>query len=137
MIFDLIQNCEHLKFKFSGVFAADNFPALTYGSIMIMNASKALLTGSHWFLLCQKQEKVYFADLLGLPLQQYLTFYKRLMRYYNEVYQLFKLEPIQTQNSKRCGLFCISFAHIIFESHYPFILYMNNNDLLRFAKHML
>ena len=74
MISDSIQKCE-LKFKLTGVFADDNFPALTNGSFMIVNASEALLTGSHyWLLLCQKQEKVNFADPLGLPLQQYLTF---------------------------------------------------------------
>ena len=137
MIFDLIQKFEHLKFEFTGVFAADNFPTLTNGSFMRVNASEAILTGSHWLLLCQKQEKLYFADPLGLPLRQYLTFYKRLMRYYIEVYQLFKIETIQTQNPKLCGLFCIYVAHIIFESHYPFILYMNDTDLLRFAKHKL
>ena len=137
MILELIERCKHLKFRFTGVFAADNFPKLVDETFMIVNASEAVITGSHWLLLCKKQQEIYFADPLGLPIQSYIVFYKRLTRFYNEVIQLFKLKPIQNSNSKLCGLFCIYIAHVIFELNYPYICYMNDDDLLRFAKHML
>ena len=33
--------------------------------------------------------------------------------------------------------FCIGFAHVIFEKHYPYNLYSIDNNLLQFAKSRL
>ena len=95
MILELIERCKHLKFKFTGVFAADNFAKLVDETFMIVNASEAVMAGCHRLLLCKKQQETYFADPLGLPIQSYIVFYKRLTRFYNEDIQLFKLKPIQ------------------------------------------
>ena len=83
------------------------------------------------------ENKVYFADPLGLPIQNYQILYSRLVQFYNEVTQVLKIKPVQNQNSKLCGLFCIYIAHVMFGDEYPSMLNMNDIDLLRFANHML
>ena len=82
---------------------------------------------------------MYFADPLGQALDCYHFVYTRLLQFYfeEEVVQCLRLQPIQSPNSKLCGLFCIYIAHIIFTYSYPFVHYMNDDDLLRFAKHMM
>ena len=83
------------------------------------------------------ENKVYLADALGIPIQNYQLLYCRLLKFYNEVTQILKLKPIQNQNSKLCGLFCIYMTHVMFGYEYPLMLNMSDNDLLRFANHML
>ena len=83
------------------------------------------------------ENKVYLADSLGLPIQNYQILYSRLVQFYNEVTQVLNLKLVQNQNSKLCGLFCIYNAHMMFGYEYPLMLNMNDNDLLRFANHML
>ena len=83
------------------------------------------------------ENKVYMADPLGIPIQNYQTLYSRLKQFYNEVTQVLKLKPFQNQNSKLCGLFCIYIAHVMSGYEYPLLLNMNDNDLIRFANHML
>ena len=82
---------------------------------------------------------MYFADPLGQALDCYHFVYTRLLQFYfeEEVVQCLRLQPIQSPNSKLCGLFCSYIAHIIFTHSYPFVHYMNDDDLLRFAKHMM
>ena len=36
-----------------------------------------------------------------------------------------------------CELFCVYIEHVMFGYKYPLMLNMNDNDLLRFANHML
>ena len=51
----LIQGCKTLKYKFHGVFAANNFPEkMNRNSFLIVNAATAENIGSHWLLLCRK-----------------------------------------------------------------------------------
>ena len=62
---DLIQRCASLKLKFLGVFAANNFSQkLKPNSFLIVNAATAKSFGTHWLLLCQKEEEdqLFFAD---------------------------------------------------------------------------
>ena len=57
----LIQRCSELKYKL--VYAADNFPTnLTDNSFIIVNISTSASIGTHWILLCQKDQKIIFAD---------------------------------------------------------------------------
>ena len=133
----LLGKCIHLKYCFYGVFAADNFPKLTRKGFIIVNASPAQYEGSHWMVILFHENKVYLADPLGIPIQNYQILYSRLVQFYNEVTQVLKLKPVQNQNSKLCGLFCIYIAHVMFGYEYPLLLNMNDNDLLRFANHML
>ena len=47
-----VQKCKHIKFKFRGVYAADNYPLnLPVNSFIIVNASQADSIGSHWVML--------------------------------------------------------------------------------------
>ena len=110
----LIQRCSELKYKFRGVYAADNFPTnLTYNSFIIVNISTSTLIGTHWTFLC--------------PLDTSLNV--------NTVYELLRNQPTQKQNSILCGLFCIYIAHIIFSGQ-KFVK-MSDIDLLRFELHMM
>ena len=135
----LVNKCFHLKHKFCGVFAADNFPRLPENCFAVVNASISTSSGSHWLLICNYKKTMYFADPLGQALDCYHFVYTRLLQFYfeEEVVQCLRLQPIQSPNSKLCGLFCIYIAHIIFTYSYPFVHYMNDDDLLRFAKHMM
>ena len=54
-ILNFVQKCCHLKHKFLGVFAADNFPGLKPESFIIVNASESSEPGTHWLLLTPKQ----------------------------------------------------------------------------------
>ena len=133
----LLGKCIYLKYYFCGVFAADNFPKLTRKGLVVVNASQAQYEESHWMVILFHENKVYLADPLGLPIQNYQILYSRLVLFYNEVTQVLKLKPVQNQNSKFCELFCIFIAHVMFGYEYPLMLNMNDTDLLRFANHML
>ena len=68
----LINKCKHLKYKFAGVYAADNFPlSLKNDNFIIVNSDKATQMGTHWLLLCNRNNKFLFADPLGLALNNY------------------------------------------------------------------
>ena len=61
----LIQGCQTLKYKFHGVFAANNFPEkMNRNSFLIVNAATAENIGSHWLLLCRKNNQLLFAEPL-------------------------------------------------------------------------
>ncbi len=51
----LIRKCKILKYKFKGVFAADNFPPLSNNSFVIVNSSRANNIGTHWILFCKRE----------------------------------------------------------------------------------
>ena len=100
----LLGKCIHLKYCLYGVFAAENFPKLTREGFIIVNASPAQYEGSHLMVNLFYENKVYIADPLGIPIQNYQIFYSRLTKIYNEVTRVLKLKPVQNQNSKLCGL---------------------------------
>ena len=133
----LLQKCIHLKYYFYGVFAADIFPKLTREGFIIVNASPAQYEGSYWMVILFHENKVCLADPCGIPIQNYQLLHCRLVKIYKEVTQILKHKRIQNQNSKLCGIFCIYIAHVMFSYGYPLMLNMNDNDLLRFANHML
>ena len=135
---DLIQRCKLLKHKFLGVFAANNFPKILQpNSFIIVNASTSDNAGTHWLLLCVKNKNLIFADPLGQPIVFYKNLYRRLVSTQGDVQlcQVLENQPIQSRDSKLCGLFCIYIAHLIF-SFQP-IVECSDNDLIRFALHMM
>ena len=76
---DLIQKCRKLKYKFCGVFAANNFPQkLHKNSFLIVNASPSNNLGTHWLLLCNRNNKIIFAAPLGQSIIAYRDLYHRL-----------------------------------------------------------
>ena len=133
----LINNCVQLRFLLCALFPADSFPKLFDDSFIVVNASKAAIIGTHWLLICKKVDKIYFTDPLGNSLEIYVAVFKRVNSFYGEVIELCTLMPIQKTNSKLCGLFCIYIAHLSSSNNYPYTMYMNDDDLLQFAKHML
>ena len=135
----LIQACKLLKYNFCGVFAADNFSLkLSQNRFIIVNVSSSDSIGTHWTLLCRKNGNYIFADPLGQKLTSYKYLYNRLASAaldIQNVYELLRNQPIQTQNSILCGSFCIYVAHYIY--HNTEIVKMSDVDLIRFALHMM
>ena len=135
---DLIQGCKTLKYKFHGVFAANNFPEkMNRNSFLVVNAATAENIGTHWLLLCRKKNEVLFADLLGQPISSYKHLYQRIISIANNhnIYQLLENQPVQNANSKLCGLFCIYIAHFVFNAQK--LVCINDNELIRFVSHMM
>ena len=99
---NLIQKCEKLKFKFVGVFAANNFRLpLPLNKFIIANASKENSLGSHWLLLYNYNVLYVFADPLGYPLASYKFIYENLAnhkKYQQSLrstnFNLFKIHPL-------------------------------------------
>ena len=133
---DLIQKCRKLKYKFRGVFAANNFPQkIRKNSFLIVNASPSNSAGLHWLLLCNRNNKIIFANRLGQSIIAYRDIYHRLSDCNAQICQFLEHETIQNENSELCGLFCIYIAHVIFSE----IENVKNYDiqLLRFALYMM
>ena len=142
MLQDLIQNCKHLKYKFLGVFAADNFPTHIPNKIfMIVNTSKSGFPGTHWIVICSKRNVLDIADPLGLPLWQYTNLFERLIEKFHKVTELMTNFPMQDSNSTMCGSFCIYIAHLIYDKSFNGdafnFAYINDHVLKRFLTHML
>ena len=107
-----IQNFKHLKYQFLGVFAADNFPPYIPNSItMIVNTSKSDFPGTHWIVICNRGNVLYFADPLGLLLWQYTNLFERLNEKFHQVTETMTNYPIQDSNSTMCVFFVI-ISHI-------------------------
>ena len=124
----LMGKCIHLKYYFYGVFAADNFPKLKRKGFCLVNAFPAQYEGSHWMVILFHENKVYMADPLGISLQNYQILYSGLVQFYNEVTQVLKFKPVQNQNSKLCGIFCVHIAYVMFGYGFPLMLNINDND---------
>ena len=134
----LIQGCKTLKYKFHGVFAANNFlEKMNRNIFLIVNAATAENIGSHWLLLCRENNQLLFADPLGQPISSYKHLYQRIISVgsNHNIYQLLENQPIQRANSKLCGLFCIYIAHFVFNVQK--LVKISDNELIRFAFHMM
>ena len=131
----LINKCKHLKYKFAGVYAADYFPLnLKNDNFIIVNSDNATRMGTHWLLLCNRNNKYLFADPLGLPLNNYSHVRDRLSFADLGVTEIIQA-PLQNFNSNLCGLHCIYIAHYVFGANFPIIPYTSEQELLRFIKH--
>ena len=76
---DLIQKCRKLKYKFLVVFAANNFPQkLHIHSFFIVNVSPLNSPGTHWLLLCNRNNKINFVERLGQSIIAYRKLNRRL-----------------------------------------------------------
>ena len=77
------QKCKHLKFKFRGVYTADNYPLnLPVNIFIIVNASRSDSIGSHWVMLPKRYAYpvLYCADPLALPLTAYKDIFSPLQQ---------------------------------------------------------
>ena len=136
-LWEIIHKCQHLKFKFSGVYAADNFPViLDTNTFVIVNSDKSVSDGTHWLLYCNRENEFAFADPLGLPLRFYKNIHQRLASAPFAITELIH-HQLQHPTSSFCGLYCIYIAHCVFSSYYPCVPLVTEDDLLRFMKHTL
>lgn len=131
----LINNCVHLKYKFDGVYAANNFRPLQKDSFQIVNTSPAHHTGTHWVVIARKKGKMIFADPLGNSIQSYILIFTRCSRFYTNICNF--SYPIQPTYSNDCGIYCIFIAHVIFSNKFPAKLYIGSYGLRQFITHML
>ena len=135
---ELFQGCKTLKYKFHGVFAANNFPEKrNRNGFLIVNATTAEKIGTHWFLLCRKNNQLLFADPLGQLISSYKHLYQKIISVANNhnIYQLLENQAIQSANSKLCGLFCIYIAHFVFNAQK--LVNISENQLICFVFHMM
>ena len=133
----LINKCKHLEYKFAGVYAADNSPPnLMNGNFIIVNSDKATQMGTHWLLLCNRNNKYLFADPLDLPLNNYRHDRDRLSFAGLGVTEIIQA-PLQNFDSNLCALCCIYTAHFVFGANFPVIPYISEQELMRFIKHFI
>ena len=131
-----LTKCKHLKYRFAGVYAADNFPLILVGNtFMIINSDKSDREGTHWLLLCNRNGEHVFVEPLALPMHYYNHVCERLSYADFGVKEILKL-PMQKQKSNLCGLFCIYIAHYVFSGYYPDIPLIDENQLPKFMRHM-
>lgn len=135
----MVRKCKKLKYKFKGVFAADNFPTELPNTdcFVIVNASSSDSYGSHWVLICHRGSELIFSDPLGRALQDYRVIYTRLLAHHSEVKEVLRNTPMQSIVSNMCGLYCIYIAHSIFNKKFPLLYQVNDFQLKQFAQHML
>ena len=84
-IFNIVSKCKHLKYNFSGIYAADNFPVdFSKNTFIIVNTSNSDSVGEHWILLAKQNsdEAIYYADPFGFPTETYKNLYKPIYRTY-------------------------------------------------------
>ena len=74
-------------------------------------------------------------DPLGQSIIAYRELYRRLSDSIAQICQFLEHEPIQSQISELCGLFCVYIAHVIFSVRQ--IVKINDIQLVRFALHMM
>lgn len=131
----LLSNCSHLKHKFAGVFAANNFKPLKPNSFQIINESPAYHKGTHWIVMARRGEKIYFADPLGKGIENYPIIFCRCSLMYPNICNFsYPIQPVYTND---CGLYCIYVAHVIFSMYFPKQVYTNPYGLRKFMTHLL
>ena len=130
----LVQKSAFLKYKFRGVFAANNFPILRRNTFSIVNASPQHTMGTHWMLICNKNDYLIFADPLGFKLSSYIEVFKTISSQYNAVYE--NPKPIQPLSSNACGLYCVYLAHVVFSDIFPTVPNISELELFRFVNHI-
>ena len=141
-----IKKCKHLKFRFHGVYAADNYPLdLPVNTFSIVNTSRSNTIGTHWVVLAKRYAYpiLFFADPLALPKTTYKHIFSRLRMCRNMKMMMDIMEhrretqsPLQSSDSELCGLFCIYIAHSFYSEMFPFVPDVNELQLLNFLKHM-
>ena len=145
-IYIQIKKGKHLKYKFRGVYAADNDPLkLPVNSFIIVNASRADSFGMHWVMLAKRYAYpvLYFADPLALPLTAYKDIFSRVQQCTDLHMMMDVMEHrrdiqshLQSADLQLFVFFCIYIAQYFYSSKFPFVPDVNELQLLTFLKHM-
>ena len=111
-----IQKSRKLKYKFCDVFAANNFPQkLPKYRFLIVNASPSNSPGTHWRLLCNGNNKIFFADPLVnrlLPIETYITDSLTLMHKYVNFSNINQFR-VNTQNCVDFFVFILRMLYLV------------------------
>ena len=83
----------------------------------------------------QLKQKNYFCVPHRKSIIAYRDLYRRLSDFNAQICQFLEHQPIQSQNSVLCRLFCIYIAHVIVSEKQ--VVKINDVQLLRFALHMM
>ncbi len=132
----LVKRIPRLKFKFVGVFAADNFPPLRSGKFQIINTQKSNDFGLHWVLIANRGGEIIFGDPLAFRLEFYQDVFQRASQYYAKIREIVK-SPLQEWNSIACGQYCVYIARSIYSKYYPNIPIITELELKRFLSDRL
>ena len=115
-ISDLIQKCRKLKYKFCGVFAANNFPQkFPKNSFFIVNASPSNNPGKHWLLLCNRNNKNFLRtpwDNRLLPIETYIADSLTLMHKYVNFLNINQFR-VKTQNCVDFFVFILRMLYLV------------------------
>ena len=124
----IISSFGQLKHKYLGSFPADLVPSyLPFNTFCILNIELSSSPGSHWIILANKDNVVYFGDSLGKSLSDYTNI--RLRQKTATIPLVSDGEVLQTGNY--CGLYCIYFAYVLYTNCFS-ERFLNDNFLLRF-----
>ena len=107
----LIQQDEHLRQKFRGVYARDALPngGRIFSGFFIINTANSSSTGKHWTAALKwtdNDDTVFFYDSMGKAPSYYdITFPGHKHIVFNAV-------CVQSNTSILCGLYCIHFLYL-------------------------
>ena len=105
-------------------------------TLSLSTSDKATQMRTHWFLLCNRNNQYLFADLLGLPLNNYPHVRDGISFSDLSVSEIIQA-PLQNFDSNLCGLYSIYIAHYVFGANFTLIPYISEQVLLRFVKHSI
>lgn len=146
----IIKNSKILRYKFMGVFAANQFPPLRNNTFQIINTQESNKPGEHWIMMARRSGNIlYFGDSLGKDLVSYRPIFNQCQKHYNLCPAVFSGQHIKTKkcswilkkltqkklqySNMLCGAFCIYFAHLVFcRNHHSKIF--TEFDVLTFLK---
>ena len=113
---DLIQKSRKLKYKFCGVFAANNFPQkFPKNSFLIVNTSPSNNPGRHWLLLCNRNNKIFLRtpwDNRLLPIETYIADSLTLMHKYANFSNINQFR-VKTQNCLDFFVFILRMLYLV------------------------
>ena len=103
----IISQIGQLNYKFLGCFPADMVPKIIpRNKFCIVNSDKSTSSGTHWLMLANLNDNLYFGDSLGNRISTYKN-----IRISQRVLQM---NHQTLQQSDLCGLYCIYFAYILY-----------------------
>lgn len=108
-LINFMKNDKYIKPWVGGVYARDTVPKqLKKSCVYIINLDPVYKLGSHWILLYNSENSVYFDSLGNPPVNDLVNLIPSMNKPVS--YLAYRL---QDYNSKTCGHFCIFFAHFL------------------------
>ena len=102
-----IQKYYEDKPRFNGVYSRDNLPKTIKNGAYVINLDKYADVGTHWVTLYVKNNEVFYFDSFG---EEHIP--KTIMHFIGHK-DIKNIIRIQTDNSIKCGYFCILFVNFM------------------------